>query len=131
MNELHQRSCNPKYKKKYRVTNWKEYEQSLCNRGSLTLWISPSVIKSWKPLTTKKRGRQQRLSDRAIETILSQTYLSSTLETNRRLRSIHIPFDETQAQSPRPHNLIPKRENDKTKNQLSIVTSKTTAHYRR
>ena len=71
MKELHKRSRNPKYKKKYKVTNWKEYEQSLCNRGSLTLWISPSVIKSWKPRTTKKRGRQQRFSDLAIETILS------------------------------------------------------------
>ena len=48
MKELHKRSPNPKYKKKYRVTNWKEYEQSLCNRGSLTIWIPPSVIKSWK-----------------------------------------------------------------------------------
>ena len=71
MKELHKRSRNPKYKKKYKVTNWKEYEQSLCNRGYLTLWISPSVIKSWKPRTTKRRGRQQRFSDRAIETILS------------------------------------------------------------
>ena len=71
MKELHKRSRNPKYKKKYRVTNWKEYEQSLCNRGSLTLWISPSVIKSWKPHTTKRRGGQQRFSDKAIETVLS------------------------------------------------------------
>ena len=71
MKELHKRSRNPKYKKKYRFTNWKEYEQSLCNRGSLTLWISPSVITSWKPLSSKRRVRQQRFSDRASETILS------------------------------------------------------------
>ena len=71
MKELHKRIRNPKFKKKYKVTNWKEYEQSLCNRGSLTLWISPSIIKSWKPRTTKRRGRQQQFSDRAIETILS------------------------------------------------------------
>ena len=71
MKELHKRSRNPKFKKKYKVTNWKEYEQSLCNRGSLTLWISPSVIKSWKPCTTKRRGGPQRFSDQAIETILS------------------------------------------------------------
>ena len=71
MKELHKRSRNPKFKKKYKVTNWKEYEQSLCNRGSLTLWISPSVMKSWKPRTTKRKGRRQRFSDRAIETILS------------------------------------------------------------
>ena len=69
--ELHKRSRNPKYKKKYRVTNWKKYEQSLCNRGYLTLWISPSVNKAWKPRSFKKRGRQQHFSDLAIETILS------------------------------------------------------------
>ena len=70
MKELHKRSRNPKFKKKYKVTNWKEYEQSLCNRGSLPLWISQSVIKSWKPRTSKKRGRPQRFTDRDIETIL-------------------------------------------------------------
>ena len=44
MKELHKRSRHPKFKKKYKVTNWKEYEQSLFNRGALTLWISPSVL---------------------------------------------------------------------------------------
>jgi hypothetical protein len=47
MKESHKRSRNPAYKK-YRVTNWKEYENFLRNRGSLTLWISPSAIKTWK-----------------------------------------------------------------------------------
>ncbi|MBM75289.1 MAG: hypothetical protein CMK59_07795, partial [Proteobacteria bacterium] len=45
--ELHKRSRHPKFKKKYKVTNWKEYEQSLFNRGSLTLGILPLVINSW------------------------------------------------------------------------------------
>jgi len=71
MKELHKRSRKPKYKKKYKVTTWKEYEQSLCNRGALTFWISLSVIKSWKPRTTKRKGRKQRFSDQTIETILS------------------------------------------------------------
>ena len=45
MKESHKRSRNPAYKTKYRVTNWPQYEQSLRNRGSLTLWISPSAMK--------------------------------------------------------------------------------------
>ena len=69
MKELHKIIRNPKYKKKYKFTNWKEYEQSLCNRGSLTLWISPFAIKTWKPRTSKRRCRQKRLSDKAIETV--------------------------------------------------------------
>ena len=48
MKESHKRSRNPAYKNKYRVTNWNEYEESLRNRGNLTLWISPSAIKAWK-----------------------------------------------------------------------------------
>ena len=71
MKELHKRNRNPKYKKKYKVTNWKEYESSLRNRGSLTLWISPSVIKTWKAKSSKSRGRQHQFSDQAIQTILS------------------------------------------------------------
>ena len=71
MKELHKRSRNPKYKKKYKVTNWKEYETSLRNRGSLTLWISSSVIRTWKAKSSKSRGRQHQFSDQAIQTILS------------------------------------------------------------
>ena len=32
---------HPKYKTKYRVTNWAEYDQALVERGDITLWISP------------------------------------------------------------------------------------------
>ena len=71
MKELHKRSRNAKYKKKYKVTNWKEYETSLRNRGSLTLWISSSVIRTRKPKPSNNRGRQHQFSDRALETILS------------------------------------------------------------
>ena len=71
MKESHKRSRNPAYKTKYRVTNWAQYEQSLRNRGNLTLWISPSAIKVWKAKATGKIGRQQKYSDLAIETVLT------------------------------------------------------------
>ena len=71
MKELHKRSRNTKFKKKYKVTNWKEYEQSLCNSGSLTLWISPSALKSWKATRSGKPEIQQKYSDLAIETVLT------------------------------------------------------------
>lgn len=35
-------------KKAYRVRNWKEYNKSLVNRGSITFWFSDEIIKSWK-----------------------------------------------------------------------------------
>ena len=71
MKEAHKRSRNPAYKTKYRVTNWPQYEQSLRNRGSLTLWISPSAIKSWKSPKSGKPGRQQQYTNLVIETILT------------------------------------------------------------
>lgn len=52
-------------KKNYRVKNWKEYNQSLVNRGSLTLWIPQNVSTVWNG-----NGRNT-YSDGAIEIILS------------------------------------------------------------
>ena len=31
---------NRKYKTKYRIRNWKEYERVLKNRGDVTIWLS-------------------------------------------------------------------------------------------
>ena len=62
---------HPKYKTKYRVANWAEYEQGLVRRGDITLWLSPQAIAAWKPASVGKRGGQQRYSDLAIETALT------------------------------------------------------------
>ena len=35
-------------KKKYKVVNWKEYNQALVDRGDFTLWISEEVIEQWR-----------------------------------------------------------------------------------
>ena len=31
-------------KTRYRTTNWPEYNRSLQNRGSLTVWMSPDIL---------------------------------------------------------------------------------------
>ena len=59
-----------KKKTTYLIRNWKQYNQSLRNRGSLTFWISQDLIDNW--LTTEKtgsRGASVKYSDAAIETI--------------------------------------------------------------
>jgi hypothetical protein len=39
--DLRMRSqIHPKYKTKYRVANWAEYDRALVQRGDITLWIS-------------------------------------------------------------------------------------------
>ena len=66
-----QSRVHPKYKTKYRVSNWAEYDQALVKRGDITLWISEEAIASWKPAPTGRRGAQRKFSDHAIETALT------------------------------------------------------------
>ncbi len=62
---------HPKYKTKYRVSNWAEYDRALVQRGDITLWVSDDAITSWKPAPTGLRGAQRKFSDHAIETALT------------------------------------------------------------
>jgi hypothetical protein len=62
---------HPKYKTKYRVDNWAEYDRALAQRGDITLWISDDAIASWKPVPTGRRGAQRKFSDHAIEAVLT------------------------------------------------------------
>jgi len=57
----------------YRVRNWAAYNDSLVERGSLTVWISEDVIEGWKPIPEgpRQRGGQMEYSDRAIEWFLT------------------------------------------------------------
>jgi hypothetical protein len=58
------------------VRNWAEYEAGLRNRGSLTVWLevdaASGTIPGWDaPVPTRrKRGRQEKYSNQAIETAL-------------------------------------------------------------
>jgi IS5 family transposase len=61
---------HPKYKTKYRVGNWAEYDPALVQRGDVTLWISTDATDAWKPAASGTRGGQRKFSDRAIETAL-------------------------------------------------------------
>lgn len=61
-----------KNKKKYKVRNWKEYNQALVNRGKVCFWITEEILKQWENQEkTGKRGRPRIFSDSAIETVLT------------------------------------------------------------
>jgi hypothetical protein len=62
---------HPKYKTKYHVANWPEYERSLVQRGDVTLWLSADAIDAWTPRPSGRRGGQRKFSDHAIETALT------------------------------------------------------------
>ena len=54
---------HPKYKTKYRVSNWAAYDLALVQRGDITLWISEDAIASWKPAPTGLRDAQRKFSE--------------------------------------------------------------------
>lgn len=62
---------HPKYKTRYRVTNWREYERGLVQRGDVTVWLSPEALDAWKAKPSGRRGAQPKFSDLAIETALT------------------------------------------------------------
>ncbi len=64
---------NTKAKKTiYKIRNWSAYNNSLVQRGGLTLWISDEVLEEWQPKVKgpRPRGGQKQYSDRAIECVL-------------------------------------------------------------
>lgn len=61
-------------KKAYHITNWKEYNEHLVNRGSIALWLDDEVTKNWTVPKKKKRGRPFLYSQIAIEAALTVRY---------------------------------------------------------
>lgn len=59
----------PTEKKRYRTTNWSDYNQALINRGNLTFWIDPNI--KWHADPNGKSGRNHTFSDIAIQTCLT------------------------------------------------------------
>src|ERR1039458_806111 len=58
-------------RRRHRVTNWREYDAALRNRGSLTIWFTPDAIAGWKAQPRTTPGGQPHYSDLAIETALT------------------------------------------------------------
>ena len=71
MTQPHHRNRHPKYRKKYKIHNWRFYERSLIKRGDLTLWLSEDVIEAWNSDLSRRMGRPKLYSDLAIETALT------------------------------------------------------------
>jgi hypothetical protein len=56
-----------KKKDKYRIRNWRQYNQSLVNRGSVTFWFDEAAIARWYSVErSDKPGRPETYSDDAI-----------------------------------------------------------------
>src|SRR3954453_2778208 len=57
----------PFSKVRYQVKNWRQYDQALQARGSLTVWVTPEAIAAWQAPPTGQRGRAPFYSNLAIE----------------------------------------------------------------
>ena len=53
----------------YKTQNWAEYNHSLKQRGSLSIWFDPEM--SWEAEASGRRGRQKTYSDAAIQACLT------------------------------------------------------------
>jgi len=60
-----------KAKTSYKITNWRKYNESLVQRGSITFWFSDDVIDQWEHTNENpKVGHPFVYSDTAIECLL-------------------------------------------------------------
>src|SRR5215217_4424094 len=56
---------------KRKVTNWRDYDESLRRRGSVTVWFSDGAVEAWEAERRTSRGGQPEYSDLAILTALT------------------------------------------------------------
>jgi hypothetical protein len=59
-------------KQSYQIQNWKQYNEALVKRGSLTFWFDENAITDWQSGDkTGKRGRSRTYTDMAIQCMLT------------------------------------------------------------
>jgi IS5 family transposase len=58
-------------RQRHRVTNWRDYDTALRNRGSLTIWFTEEALAGWRAQRRTTPGGQSHYSNLAIETALT------------------------------------------------------------
>ena len=74
-----------KYKTRYRIQNWPEYERTLRSRGDVTIWFSDEAVAAWAPAPTGRRGGQRQHSNLAIVTPVAWHFGSRSLGFSTRI----------------------------------------------
>jgi Transposase DDE domain len=60
-----------RFRARYRIRNWPQYEAGLKRRGDLTLWLDQAAIAGWHASRRTTPGGQALYSDLAIELVLT------------------------------------------------------------
>src|ERR687898_502105 len=58
-----------RFRARYRIRNWREYEAGLKRRGDLTLWLDEAALAGWQAPRRTTPGGQAWYSDAAIELV--------------------------------------------------------------
>ena len=69
--KLHSKGRHHIPRQRHRVTNWREYDAALRNRGSLTIWFTEEALTGWRAQPRTTPGGQRQYSNLAIETALT------------------------------------------------------------
>ena len=85
--KLHSKGRRHIPRQRHRVTNWRDYDASLRNRGSLIVWFTREAIAGWKAQPRTTPGGQRHYSDLAIETALT---LRAVFRLAPRDRSVEV-----------------------------------------
>ena len=97
-----------KKKATYRIRNWSEYNASLKQRGSLTIWVSPEAVANWTTdELTGEPGASPTYADLAIETMatVQAIYGLAGRQTQGFLQSV-FDVDETRSNSARSFDAL-------------------------
>src|SRR3954447_3284650 len=78
----------------YRIRNWKQYNDALVRRGSLTLWVERGTLDAWRYQGPTQQGAQFEYSDLAIECLLTlrAVYHTTLPATEGFARSLFDPM---------------------------------------
>jgi hypothetical protein len=121
-------------KKRYRVSNWPDYNESLRQRGDVTIWLSPEVEAAWRAERRKTRGGQPVYSDLAIMVCLTlgMVYKQPLRQTEGFVRSlvkligVDLPVPDYLTFSRRGAGLaLPIRSRSETNGPIHLVVDST------
>lgn len=102
-----------KNKKKYKIKNWSDYNESLKRRGTMEVWINDEVLDKWKAWPSGRPGAQPIYSDLAIQIVLQigkvfhqrLRQAEGLLEDVFRLMNVKLPVPDYSTVSRRSSNL--------------------------
>lgn len=130
----HAKTDKPKQnnnKRKYKVRNWSEYNDSLVERGNIEFWMDPKTLKKWKAKLQGKKGRAQLYTDLSIKITLQfgKVFHQKLRQTEGLVKSIfkaasiELPVPDYSTLSKRAGQLAIRLPRDKKDKVILILDS--------